>query len=154
MTDTAVYGMIAVSGNAISKEGLFMTNIFDITTFGAIGDGVTDNTRAIQAALDAAAECRGVVQVPPGNYMTGRLRLGHGVSLEGQSAWSFRSFGASVFTLNTDATDVFSLTAAELEGQLQTVRLTERLREHVPGFANCFISSIARACPPRLMNMI
>ena len=48
-----------------------MTNIFDITAFGAVGDGVTDNTAAIQSALNAAAECRGVVQVPPGNYMTG-----------------------------------------------------------------------------------
>lgn len=82
-----------------------MTNIFDITTFGAVGDGVTDNTAAIQAALDAASECRGVVQVPPGNYMTGRLKMGKGVSLEGHSAWSFRSYGASVFTLNTADTD-------------------------------------------------
>ena len=58
-----------------------MTNIFDITAFGAVGDGVTDNTAAIQSALDAAAECRGVVQVPPGNYMTGKLKMGKGVSL-------------------------------------------------------------------------
>ena len=82
-----------------------MTNIFDITAFGAVGDGVTDNTAAIQAALDAASECRGVVQVPPGNYMTGKLKMGKGVSLEGHSAWSFRSYGSSVFTLNTADTD-------------------------------------------------
>ena len=82
-----------------------MTNIFDITAFGAVGDGVTDNTAAIQSALDAAAECRGVVQVPPGNYMTGKLKMGKGVSLEGHSAWSFRSYGSSFFTLNTADTD-------------------------------------------------
>ena len=82
-----------------------MTNIFDITEFGAIGDGVTDNTAAIQSALDAAAECRGVVEVPPGNYMTGRLKMGPGVSLEGRSAWSFRSYGSSILTLNTSETD-------------------------------------------------
>ena len=45
--------------------------------------------------------------------------------------------------LNTDATDIFSLTNAELEGQLQVYRLTKMLQEHVPGFENCFISSIA-----------
>ena len=45
--------------------------------------------------------------------------------------------------LNTDATDLLSLTRAELDGQLQTKRLTEALRENVPGFENCFISSIA-----------
>jgi len=45
--------------------------------------------------------------------------------------------------LNTDATDIFSLTNAELEGQLQVKKLTEMLRENVIGFEKCFISSIA-----------
>lgn len=45
--------------------------------------------------------------------------------------------------LNTDATDILSLTRAELNGQLQTEQLTEMLRAHVPGFEHCFISSIA-----------
>lgn len=82
-----------------------MSTIFDITTFGAVGDGITDCTAAIQAALDAAATCRGVVTVPPGTYLTGRLKMGNGVSLEGHSAWSYRSYGASVFQLNTADTD-------------------------------------------------
>ena len=46
--------------------------------------------------------------------------------------------------LNTDATDIWSLTNAELEGQIQAGKLTEMLRKHVAGFENCFISSI---CP-------
>lgn len=45
--------------------------------------------------------------------------------------------------LNTDATDVFSLTKAELDGQLQAAKLTQMLKENVAGFENCFISSIA-----------
>ncbi len=45
--------------------------------------------------------------------------------------------------LNTDATDIFDLTNAELEGQLQCKKLTEMLKAYVPGFENCFISSIA-----------
>ncbi len=45
--------------------------------------------------------------------------------------------------LKTDATDIFSLTNAELEGQLQVAKLTEMLKENVPGFENCFISAIA-----------
>lgn len=45
--------------------------------------------------------------------------------------------------LNTDATDIFSLTNAELEGQLQVAKLTKMLQENVVGFENCFISSIA-----------
>ncbi|MCI8387625.1 MAG: hypothetical protein HFE63_04075 [Clostridiales bacterium] len=82
-----------------------MQTIFDITAYGAVGDGVTDCTQAIQAALDAAASCRGVVTVPPGIYATGKLHMGVGVSLEGHSAWSFRSFGSSVFLLNDPTAD-------------------------------------------------
>ena len=45
--------------------------------------------------------------------------------------------------LNTDATDILSLTKAELEGQLQAAKLTKMLQENVPGFEKCFISAIA-----------
>ncbi len=45
--------------------------------------------------------------------------------------------------LGTDATDLEDLTRAELDGQLQTAALTKMLQENVPGFANCFVSSIA-----------
>lgn len=79
--------------------------LFDITDFGARSDGKTDCTEAIQDALDDAAKCRGVVMVPPGRYKTGRLKMDKGVSLEGHSAWSFRSFGASVFELNDPSAD-------------------------------------------------
>lgn len=46
--------------------------------------------------------------------------------------------------LNTDATDIWSLTNAELEGQMQAGQLTEMLQKYIPGFEDCFISSI---CP-------
>ncbi len=45
--------------------------------------------------------------------------------------------------LNTDATDLFDLTRAELDGQLQAHALTKMLRENVPGFERAFISSVA-----------
>lgn len=45
--------------------------------------------------------------------------------------------------LNTDATDLFDLTKAELDGQLQAAALTKVLKENVPGFEKAFISSIA-----------
>lgn len=83
-----------------------MQNVFDITAYGALGDGRTDCTAAVQNALDAAAAGGGKVVVPPGTYMVGRLKMsGKGVSLEGTPAWSFRSNGASVFKLNTAAVD-------------------------------------------------
>ncbi len=45
--------------------------------------------------------------------------------------------------LNTDATDIWSLTDAELDGQLQAGELTEMLKKNIAGFEDCFISSIS-----------
>lgn len=45
--------------------------------------------------------------------------------------------------LHTDATDILDLTRAEIDGHMQVGQLVEMLREHIPGFANCYISSIA-----------
>ena len=38
----------------------------NVRDFGATGDGKTDDTKAIQRALDAAGEVQGAVFVPPG----------------------------------------------------------------------------------------
>ncbi len=77
-----------------------MVNVFDITEFGAIGDGMTDSTAAIQEALDCAGEVCGCVIVPPGTYLTGKLNMRAHTRLEGRSAWSFRSDGLSVLKLD------------------------------------------------------
>jgi len=76
-----------------------METVFDVRAFGARGDGAADDTEAIRAALAAAAPCRGTVLVPPGKYVCGRLTMAPGVRLEGRSAWSFRSYGASELLL-------------------------------------------------------
>jgi hypothetical protein len=57
----------------------------DVTTHGAVGDGLADDTAAIQAALDAAgAEGGGVVFLPKGEYrVEGHLTLPERVTLEG-----------------------------------------------------------------------
>jgi len=54
--------------------------VFDITRFGAVGDGERDNTKSIQAAIDAAADGGGgKVWVPAGRFVTGVLTLRSGV---------------------------------------------------------------------------
>lgn len=53
---------------------------FDVTAFGAAGDGVTDDTAAIQAAINAAAAAGGgTVFVPAGTYL-----VSAGLSFEGK----------------------------------------------------------------------
>ncbi|MBC7783950.1 MAG: right-handed parallel beta-helix repeat-containing protein [Burkholderiales bacterium] len=54
----------------------------DVTTFGAIGDGVTVNTVSIQQAIDACtAQGGGVVSVPAGKFVTGTIQLKDNVRL-------------------------------------------------------------------------
>jgi len=54
--------------------------------FGAKGDGTTDDTAALQAALDAAATQGPVCAVPPGKYrVNGALVVPPGVTLKGAS---------------------------------------------------------------------
>ncbi|MDP0495467.1 MAG: glycosyl hydrolase family 28 protein [Verrucomicrobiota bacterium JB024] len=53
-----------------------------ILKYGAIGDGKTLNTTAIQAAIDAVAESGGgTLLVPPGHYVTGTLVLKNNLTL-------------------------------------------------------------------------
>jgi polygalacturonase len=55
---------------------------YPITDQGAVGDGATLNTKAIQAVIDrCSAEGGGVVVVPKGVFLTGALFLRPGVSL-------------------------------------------------------------------------
>ena len=63
------------------------TDLFNVVDYGAAGDGSTDDTTAIQAAVAAAnANGGGIVFVPDGEYvMTGNLALGTGVELRGNS---------------------------------------------------------------------
>ena len=55
--------------------------IFDIRDFGAIGDGKTLNTKAIQSAIDACAKKGGQVLLTDGVYMTGTIVLKGNVDL-------------------------------------------------------------------------
>lgn len=55
---------------------------FPVTDFGAKGDGVTLNTKAIQAAIERCAmKGGGVVVIPAGTFVSGSIFLKHGVNL-------------------------------------------------------------------------
>ena len=73
--------------------------LLNVRECGAVGDGKRDDTRAIQKALDEAAE-RGVsVLIPGGVFCTSRLRLRSRTGLVGWPAWNYREFGGSILRL-------------------------------------------------------
>lgn len=60
--------------------------VSNIASFGARGDGLTDDTGAIQRAIDTAALKGGVVLIPPGRWLCkGHLELKMGVHLTGMN---------------------------------------------------------------------
>jgi hypothetical protein len=47
-----------------------LEEVISVKDFGAVGDGITDDTAAIQAALNAVAPTRKALYIPAGNYKT------------------------------------------------------------------------------------
>lgn len=62
--------------------------IFDVMQYGAVGDGVTDDTAAIQNAINGAiAAGGGIVYFPPGmTYRVSMLNIQHGLTIDGYGA--------------------------------------------------------------------
>jgi hypothetical protein len=75
---------------------------FDVTDYGAKGDGATDDTAAVQKALDEAGKVRGTVFVPDGVFMCSALRMPPHTGLVGNATWGYREGGGSVLRLNSE----------------------------------------------------
>jgi len=76
----------------------------DVRAFGALGDGKTDDTAAIQRAIDyTATTTQGIVFFPPGAYkITDRLKLDRNVDLMGVGI----GFGSQILPVKTHAVTI------------------------------------------------
>jgi hypothetical protein len=87
------FGMLSLGLSLLFTVGVFagepvqdpVSDYFNVRSFGAAGDGQTDDTAAFQNALDAAGKAGGgVVYAPVGNYFfAGNLNVPNAVTLEG-----------------------------------------------------------------------
>lgn len=64
-------------GVAVAGTG----TVYNVTDFGAVGNGVKLNTHAIQSAIDKCAANGGTVYFPAGKYLTGSLYLRSDVTI-------------------------------------------------------------------------
>ena len=65
-------------GQNISAKGY----VFNITDYGAKGDGITLDTKAIQSAINDAAENGGRVVIPGGKYLSGTIFMRSNVTID------------------------------------------------------------------------
>lgn len=73
--------MVTITVGVLTAQNLEARNV-DVTEFGALGDGTTLNTQALQKAIDTCNETGGgEVVVPPGTYYTGSIFLRSNVEL-------------------------------------------------------------------------
>lgn len=84
---------------------------FNVVTYGAVGDGVTDSTLAIEAAIDAAINAGGgTVFFPSGNYLiTGEVDIGTGISLLGEGSEASQITQGSTVSNGIGADDAASI---------------------------------------------
>jgi hypothetical protein len=82
------------------KVGLHTwTGIINVTDFGAAGDGLTDDTAAIQTAIDTAA-AGGCIFFPAGRYRVTTLVIAKPLTLQGTGANSYNAdlFGSATWS--------------------------------------------------------
>lgn len=117
-TDTGISTAINTPGSATDtalKAAYAPLRTFDVKRYGAVGDGLTNDTAAIQAAINAAAASGGDVVFPPGSYKTASaLVVKSGVSLRGFGNVSKIVGSADHDIINDSATPATDLTISDL----------------------------------------
>lgn len=79
--------VLMVMGTAVRAANPAMpsipTGVFNVTNYGAIGDGIADNTTNIQSAINAASAAGGgVVEIPAGTFLSGPITLFSSIHLQ------------------------------------------------------------------------
>lgn len=112
---TALMGAASafIAADPLAAEEPATQEIIDVRQHGAAGDGKTDDTLALQKAIDTASQNTGAVFIPPGAYLTRELHLRTGVALTGIPGWNYSFGGGSVLRLiGTDSECLLDLTDA------------------------------------------
>ncbi|MCG5240118.1 glycosyl hydrolase family 28-related protein [Azospirillum doebereinerae] len=100
-----------------------LSDVVSVKDFGAVGDGVVDDTVAIQAALTSAK----AVHVPPGTYrITNTLTLAYGKTLSGTGQTSIIAGSSDAFDLVHIPDGYATLSGLRLENGKAGVRLFGR----------------------------
>jgi hypothetical protein len=89
--------------DAAVRWGKVLTDWVNVVNFGATGNGTTDDTAAIQAAINSISS--GVVYIPAGSYLVDSLTL-----LEKVAVWGSTD-GASILLARSNSINVLTMSA-------------------------------------------
>jgi hypothetical protein len=112
----------SIGNFVLSNDGINLKwkseTVIDVTNYGAKGDGVTDDTAAIQSAINAATN-GGTIFLPRGVYMvTGLVIRTKGTNILGDGRWATRivrlSGTAPLITMNGSGTKIGHLRYASI----------------------------------------
>jgi polygalacturonase len=91
------------------KEPVFPDKTFSVLDYGAIGDGVFNNTQSFKAAIEACSkDGGGKVVVPSGKFLSGAIHLESNVNLHLEEG--------SEILFSTDTKDYYPLVHTSFEG--------------------------------------
>jgi hypothetical protein len=97
--------------------------VFNVSQFGATGNGKDKDTAAIQKAVDASFDARGgLVYFPPGDYLSGSIRLKSNVTLyldAGATIWGSRDladYNSRSLIYAEDATRIAVMGPGRIDG--------------------------------------
>ena len=95
--DTAAYYIIdLVDLENVAAALSAPTNSLAITSYGGVGDGVTDCTAALQNCINAAQGQGKTAWMPTGTYLiTGNINLPSGTTLQGAGMWYTKLIGSA-----------------------------------------------------------
>lgn len=82
--------------------------VLNVKSYGAVGDGVTDDAEAIQAAIDALPSGGGKVYLPPGTYSTGAQ-----LDVDVAGAWLVGAGPGTIIKPTASVTTGISMAAAK-----------------------------------------
>lgn len=99
----------------------------NVKEFGAVGDGICDDTWAIQSAIDHANSAGRVVKIPKGTYLISKPITLNGCTLIGDTGNIFQSAGTVIKCLTPDfvAIKQGSTSAADIMFNLEDLIVTD-----------------------------
>lgn len=103
--DTALATVVAGLAQEITDRQDTAPTVFNVTgpTYGAVGDGIADDSAEVQAAITAAAGSE--VWIPEGTFLVGDLTIATALRMRGPGTLKFKSGASYMLTADSGSAD-------------------------------------------------